>query len=316
MFCTSIIPTVGRKTLQRAVQSVLSQTFSREEYEVIVINDSGFPLPFEEWQASSRVRIFDTNRRERCVSRNVGAALARGRYLHFLDDDDWLLPGALESFWELCQNNKDGVWFYGGTQIYDRDDQPVIKLIHHLAPNCFLQTMAGEWIPLQSSLIEHSRFHQVGGFNPLIPGAEDIDLARRMSLRFDFDGTSDLVAGVGLGAVNSTTNQSRARLDGREARELILNESGVFKRLWKAAHNEFWRGRIVRLYLTSAVWNLSHQKFFTAASRLTYGLVATSKTVLTSMLSREFWSAILSPYESESFARGQQQRQNRVGITE
>lgn len=309
MFCTSIIPTVGRKTLQRAVQSILDQSLSADEFEVIVINDSGSPLPFEAWQTSRRVRVVDTDHRERCVARNVGAALAKGTYLHFLDDDDWLLPGALEGFWKLSQDHQGAAWLYGGTVIYDREDQPVIHLIHKLGPNCFVQTMAGEWIPLQSSLIHHANFHQLGGFNPFIPGIEDVDLARRMSLHFDLIGTATLVAGVGLGTTNSTTNQSRARLEGRGARELILNETGVFHRLWQSAQNGFWRGRIVRLYLTSAVWNVSHKRFFTAASRLSHASGAMLKSIFTSLFSREFWRAILGPYESEAFSRGQQERQ-------
>jgi glycosyltransferase involved in cell wall biosynthesis len=303
MFCTSIIPTVGRKALQRAVCSVLEQDFSEQGYEIIVVNDSGSPLPDEEWQHSSFVRIVNTNHLERCVARNVGAALAKGKYLHFLDDDDWLLPGALDAFWKLSQQHKESSWLYGATILSDREDQPIIQLIHHLKPNCFVQVMSGEWIPLQASFINHHDFHKVGGFNPLIPGVEDMDLARRMALHFDFQGTDELVASVEMGIVGSTTNQVKARLDGQQARELILNEPGVYNRLWKSAGNPYWYGRIVRVYLTSTIWNLSHGKFFTAISRMLHGLSALL-TSFFSLPSRDFWRAISGPYESEAFARG------------
>ena len=65
----------------------------------------------------------------------------------------------------------------------------------------------------------------------------------------------------------------------------------------------------MRLYLTSAVWNLSHKRFFTAASRLAHAFMAMWKALFTSLLNREFWKAILGPYESEAFSRGQQERQ-------
>jgi glycosyltransferase involved in cell wall biosynthesis len=317
MFCTSIIPTVGRDTLRRAVQSVLEQNFSKDSYEVIVVNDSGAPLPADDWQQSPLVRVVDTNHRERCVARNVGAALAQGKYLHFLDDDDWLLPGALESFWRLSRQYSDGAWLYGGAVIFNREDQPVIDLIHHLGPNCFVKVMAGEWIPLQASFINQACFHKIEGFNPLIPGIEDVDLARRMALHFDFHGISDLVAGVGLGVERSTTNQAKARLDGRQARELILNESGVYQRLWQSADNAYWHGRIVRVYLTSAAWNLSRRRFVTTVSRVSYGMVAMLEAVFGSLFNKDFWRAILGPYESEAFARGQAERQKRVvGVSE
>ena len=102
MFCSTVIPTIGRPTLARSVDSVLGQSFTANNFEVILINDSGQPLPPAGWQRSERVRIINTNRHNRSVARNTGAAIARGRYLHFLDDDDWMLPDAFESLWELA----------------------------------------------------------------------------------------------------------------------------------------------------------------------------------------------------------------------
>ena len=58
--------------------------------------------------------------------------------------------------------------------------------------------------------------------NPLINGNEDIDLARKMALLFDFQGFDDLVAGVEVGQERSTTNQTTLRSQGQWTRELIL----------------------------------------------------------------------------------------------
>jgi glycosyltransferase involved in cell wall biosynthesis len=274
MFCTTIIPTVGRKSLARAVRSVLDQAFRLADHEVIVVNDSGTPLPTENWHQDERVTIIDTIRRERSIARNVGAALARGSYLHFLDDDDWMLPGALEVFWSMAHQHNDCAWFYGGAQLFDREDEPLQQLIHRLQPNCFIQVMAGEWIPLQASIISQAAFHRLGGFNPTISGPEDIDLARRIALHFDFCGSAEPVAGIEMGTANSTTNSEQAQLAGRDARELILNQPGVFTRMRTSAGNSFWYGRVVRVYLTSTIWNATRNNFLTALSRLLYGLLS------------------------------------------
>jgi len=45
MFSSTIIPTVNRATLAKAVCSVLDQSFSNADFEVIVVNDSGQLLP-------------------------------------------------------------------------------------------------------------------------------------------------------------------------------------------------------------------------------------------------------------------------------
>jgi len=308
MFCTTIIPTVGRKTLQRAVQSVADQNFSNDEFEIIVVNDSGSPLPFEEWQSSPLVRVIDTDHRERCVARNVGAALAKGQYLHFLDDDDWLLPDALNIFWTFSQEYKDYAWLYGGTILYSRKGEPLIHLIHKLQSNCFAQVMAGEWIPLQASLINRVSFHKVGGFNPLIAGNEDIDLARKMALCFDFQGFDDVVAGVEVGQEGSTTNQVTIRSEGQWTRELIINEAGTYKRMCSSVSNHYWRGRIVRVYLTSSIWNLLRGRVLTAVSRMFYAITALLKFAFASLFSRDFWRAVTRAHESEAFSRGQEER--------
>jgi glycosyltransferase involved in cell wall biosynthesis len=289
----------------------LEQNFSHADFEIIVVNDSGSPLLNEEWMQSPRVKVVNTMRVERCVARNVGAAIAKGQYLHFLDDDDWLLPGALNSFWKLSQQHPNVSWLYGGTVLYDRDGEPVIELIHQLQGNCFTQVMAGEWIPIQSSFINRLDFLKIGGFNPLIPGIEDIDLARRMGLNFDFCGTSDLVAGVGMGVTGSTTNQIRARLDGRQARELILEQTGVYQRLWESANKAFWHGKIMRIYLTSAYWNFQHGRNFTGASRL-FHIVRSLFPAIRSLFGKGFWQALSEPYKSEAFARGFIEKQKNI----
>jgi hypothetical protein len=83
----------------------------------------------------------------------------QGRYLHFLDDDDWLFPDALQHLWALAESS-DAAWLYGSTQLVDRQQKPIIKLHHGLNGNCFAHVMAGEWIPLQASLIRAEAFFQ------------------------------------------------------------------------------------------------------------------------------------------------------------
>lgn len=302
MFCSTIIPTIGRATLARAVNSVLSQSFTADNFEIIVVNDSGRPLPYAEWQTSEKVQILDTNRHERSTARNTGAAVAKGAYLHFLDDDDWFLPEALQSFWELAQTDA-GDWLYGRTQLIDRAEQPLIQLQHGLHGNCFIQTMAGEWIPLQSSLIKAQTFFEIGGFNPLITGPEDVDLGRRIALNGNFAETEAVVACIGMGEENSSTPHLRHAEYSRWAREKILNQTGVFARMRTSANSSYWHGCMIRIYLTSAVWNLQHKNLFTVLSRLIYGVLAFILSGF-AIASPDFWQAITRAYQSKTFSQG------------
>jgi glycosyltransferase involved in cell wall biosynthesis len=302
MFCSTIIPTICRPTLDRAVNSILTQTFAADNFEIIVVNDSGQPLPQADWQQSLRVQIINTNKRERSVARNAGAAVAKGQYLHFLDDDDWLTPDALQNLWTIAQTGNTA-WIYGSSQLVDRSGNPTIQLHHGLNGNCFMQVMAGEWIPLQASLIEAKTFFTVGGFNPLITGPEDIDLLRRIALHGDIAGTRKVVAYVVRGEEGSTTDYDHHPEMSRWAREIILNSSGVFGRMHTSAGSNYWRGRICRAYLTSMIWNLQHKFLLLAVSRGVFGLAALALAA-PHLLSADFWHAVAKPYASETFSRG------------
>jgi glycosyltransferase involved in cell wall biosynthesis len=311
MFCSTIIPTIGRPTLARAIESVLNQDDPSIEFEVIVVNDSGKPLPEESWQQSDRVQIIHTNRRERSVARNTGAAAAKGKYLHFLDDDDWLAPGAFQHFVALDQTSP-ARWLYGITQVVDRRDQPTLQLRHGLQGNRFIQVMAGEWIPLQASLIERSAFMKAGGFNPLITGPEDIDLLRRMLLDGEIAETPNLVAYVQMGEEGSTTDTVQHPQASRWAREAIIDAPSAFSQMRSSAHNSFWNGRILRVYLTSAIWNLQHGHLFKFTSRLCFALLSllfASKH----LFSGAYWRAAWRPYESFTFLTGHADTARQVG---
>lgn len=302
MFISTIIPTVGRPTLARAVNSVLSQSFDKDDFEVIVVNDSGAPLAQEEWQSSQRVQIINTNHRERSVARNTGAAIAKGKYLHFLDDDDWLFPNALDQFWKLFQKIQ-APWLYGISQLVERDGSELIQLQHGIQGNCFLQAMAGEWIPLQSSLVDAKLFHQLGGFSPLITGPEDIDLLRRICLHGEVAEVPGLIASIERGDVGSTTDYNQHPEMSRWAKDKILDEAGVFSRMKEGASSIFWLGKLLRIYVTSVIWNILRKRISVAGSRLVYGLYIILLCNIR-MFSKDFWIAFTKPYESPTFERG------------
>jgi len=306
IFCSTIIPTIGRPTLSRAVESVLQQQIATHSFEVLVINDSGKPLLEADWQKSENVHMISTNQRERSIARNTGAAAARGRYLHFLDDDDWLAPSAYRYLYELSQSS-NAKWLYGMTQLVNRQCQPTIQLRHELNGNCCIQTMSGEWIPLQSSWIDRNIFLRVGGFNPLLTGPEDIDLLRRILLTEDVCETPNIIANVIMGGEGSTTDYVQHPQASRAAREILLDSPNIHSRMRSSAVNPFWRGRMLRVYLTSAVWNITHRRFFTVASRM-WGSMMTMPSMGTGLFSKDFWRAVLKPYASSTFANGIQQR--------
>ena len=303
MFCSTIIPTSGRETLARAVTSVLDQQLDAD-FEVIVVNDSGELLPEKGWQQDPRVRILATDRRERSVARNTGAAAAAGTYLHFLDDDDWLLPGGLQALLNLSREQPEAVLLYGHTQFVDRTGKRLMLLKNGLSgKRGLIVIMSGEMIPLQSALVKKEVFETVNGFHPWMTAAQNHDLERRLLLHGDLEETPHAISCVERGEHGSTTRVHRIRSFSRRAREIILDEPGVFDKLTRSAAGEdYWSGRVAYIYLTSAVYNLAKAQIIPAVRRLGPGLRALLHG-RRSWFSAAFWRALFLPFRSEAFAR-------------
>jgi len=86
-----IVPTVGRPTLYRALQSITQQRAPDDE--VLVISDSPEAAQVAAVAGCTFVecaRGHDYG----CAERTAGIAAARGQHLAFMDDDDIYLPGA------------------------------------------------------------------------------------------------------------------------------------------------------------------------------------------------------------------------------
>ena len=93
-----IIPTYNRQQLvQRAIRSVLSQTFS--DFEILVVDDGSTDNTAVVIQAFEDPRIVYLNQNHSglpAVARNTGIKHATGDYIAFLDSDDLWLPEKLD----------------------------------------------------------------------------------------------------------------------------------------------------------------------------------------------------------------------------
>ena len=110
--------------IEEAIESVLSQTLPG--VELLLIDDgskdrsSGIARKYA-MSVPGQVRYFEHAghaNRGKSVSRNLGIASARGRYLAFLDADDVYLPHKLGHQSELLARYPDAVMVYGTTEYW------------------------------------------------------------------------------------------------------------------------------------------------------------------------------------------------------
>ena len=103
-----IIPVFrSEQVLARALGSLLAQ--DEKDWEAVVVDDGS---PEGSWRVTQayawidpRVRTIRRAHGGVCAARNAGIEQARGKYLLFLDSDDWLEPGALAQLLSASEQN-------------------------------------------------------------------------------------------------------------------------------------------------------------------------------------------------------------------
>lgn len=118
-FFSIIIPTYNRAHfLVKTIESVISQDF--KDFEVIVVDDGSTDntnqIVNELIKNDSRIKYIYQKNSERAVARNYGASKANGRFLFFLDSDDYFSsPSHLNDVFAYLKNNnfKNALYFTG-----------------------------------------------------------------------------------------------------------------------------------------------------------------------------------------------------------
>ena len=100
------------KFIAKSIDSILAQTFT--DFEVLVVID-GSPddsKTVAESYSDDRMSIFEKENGGLSDARNYGLERARGKYVYFMDSDDWIEPDLLEqTISVLEQENRDFVVF-------------------------------------------------------------------------------------------------------------------------------------------------------------------------------------------------------------
>lgn len=96
-----IIPVYNTEEfVEEAVRSIMNQTL--QDIEIIIINDgstdNSLSIIRKLANEDDRIQIYSRENKGLSATRNQGIYLAKGKYLYFMDSDDYLEPDALESW--------------------------------------------------------------------------------------------------------------------------------------------------------------------------------------------------------------------------
>ena len=187
-----ILPTFNRpEFLQRALDSLVAQTFG--DFEVVVVNDGGAAM--EALLDAYATKLLITyvrhgKNRDRSAARNSALAMARGRYIAYLDDDDRYQPDHLETLIDTLRRGKHQIAYSDATWVLEQKGptgyQTIRPILTRSKPFDTDQLMVANYVPLVSVVHERACVDEVGGFDEQLGTNEDWDLLIRLALRYSF----------------------------------------------------------------------------------------------------------------------------------
>lgn len=180
-----VIPAYNReRTVSRAIQSVLAQTYN--PVECIVVDDGSIDHTkdiVESFQKNDVKYIYQKNSGAQ-YARNNGLRHAQGKYILFLDSDDELLPRCLELVVKCFNEDPElgAVYFLTG-----RNEEGKIELVRNdtLSGRIFKQVLSQGYLT-SSSFIAMKReiFTNIGEWDPAFPASQDDDMCFRVAEKY------------------------------------------------------------------------------------------------------------------------------------
>lgn len=182
-FFSIIIPVYNRQeTIERAVQSCLTQTFI--DFEVIIIDDKSTDQTKAVIDAFSDSRLqYYCNKvnSERCVSRNNGINLAKGKFICFLDSDDYFLENHLSTFHaKIKESNIQTALLFTNSFLENEKNIRRKKTVPKIEKfNVFEYLL--KYTPNPARVCVSRDILSKFSFDVRIPGLEDLDLWLRIA---------------------------------------------------------------------------------------------------------------------------------------
>ncbi len=189
---SAVITTRNRKDLlQRAVESVLSQSY--RNIELIVVDD-GSTDGTEEWCLSNQfkyIRIPIGKSKGGNYARNLGIKEATGKYVAFLDDDDYWLPQKTLKQVEILEHTGNELVHCGRyLEIVNKDGSVNIeqcKLSSINAGRLNKRILYQITCITSTILVERKALMEIGGFDENLMFWQEYELSIRLAQRKSFD---------------------------------------------------------------------------------------------------------------------------------
>lgn len=107
--------------LRRCLDSIVTQGISRDQYEVIVVDDESVVSPqhvVDEYARLADITLYVQKHARQGAARNLGVRHAKGEWVQFVDGDDYFLPGTIKPILRAVLANDLDLLMFGFLVVY------------------------------------------------------------------------------------------------------------------------------------------------------------------------------------------------------
>jgi len=172
--------------ISEAIESVLQQTIS--DYEIVVVDDGSTDYTREIIDRYGQsVHYYSQENKGPAAARNFGIRSAKGKYIAFLDADDWWLENKLELELNAIQSFPDAAficsdWFNGIHGNEERRSTLIGYEVWNHEHATFEHMLRENFVNTSTILVTKENIIAAGLFNKNYRGAEDRHLWLRLLL--------------------------------------------------------------------------------------------------------------------------------------
>ncbi len=178
----------GEKYLEKSISSVINQTY--KNWELIFWNNKSSDASEKIFKSfkDSRLKYFESNNFQKLYkARNNAIKKSRGRFITFIDTDDWWLKRKIEKQLGILKKNKSYSFIYSNWFVFDQNKKTK-KIFNHskLPSGKISQNLLNKYeinigtVMIKKKVLQKFRFNE----NYEIIG--DFDLFIKLSLKYMF----------------------------------------------------------------------------------------------------------------------------------
>ena len=113
--------------IRRCLHSIVAQGLSRDEYEIIVVDDESEVSPqqvVDEFTAQANIALFVQKHARQGAARNLGLRHAKGDWVQFVDGDDYLFADTVRPCLALAEDHQLDLLMFSFCEVSEENPKP------------------------------------------------------------------------------------------------------------------------------------------------------------------------------------------------